>query len=125
TGEQHSVREFVELAARELGIEITWKGKGINETGVITRTTAVRSSSLSTELCRPGRVIVRVDPAYFRPTEVSTLLGDSSKAREKLGWQCTVGFEDLVSEMVRSDLEEAKRDQLCLREGFTTYNNFE
>lgn len=132
TGEQHSVREFVELAAKELGITITWQGSGINETCVINKITSLKSSThnprlsaLSPQLCNPGQVIVRIDPAYFRPTEVSTLLGDSSKAKEKLGWQPTISFEDLVSEMVHSDLIEAERDQLCKREGFTTYNNFE
>ncbi|MBW2593247.1 MAG: GDP-mannose 4,6-dehydratase [Deltaproteobacteria bacterium] len=132
TGRQHSVREFVELAAKELGIEITWQGTGINETGIIHKITSPapsalnpRPSTLSPQLCSPGQVIIRVDPAYFRPTEVSSLLGDSSKAKKKLGWQCTVGFEELVSEMVHSDLIEAERDHLCKREGFTAYNNFE
>ncbi len=102
TGEQHSVREFVEAAAGELGITITWRGEGVDEVGVD----------------QEGRVIVRVDPRYFRPAEVETLLGDPAKAKAKLGWEPEVGFHDLVAEMVREDLKEAERDELCRREGY-------
>jgi GDPmannose 4,6-dehydratase len=106
TGEQHSVREFVVAAGAELGMRIEWRGGGIDEEGVDAQT---------------GRVMVKVDPRYFRPTEVETLLGDSSKARAKLGWKLEHGFGDLVREMVASDLEIAKRDAVIAREGFKTY----
>jgi len=109
TGEQHSVREFVDCAAAELGITITWKGKGVNETGTD----------------QNGQVIVRVDPRYFRPAEVETLLGDPSKAKRQLGWEPKVGFAELVSEMVRADLREAERDELCKSEGYTTLSHNE
>ncbi len=110
TGEQHSVREFIELTARELGIAIHWKGEGLKERGVNMAN---------------GKTIVAVDPAYFRPTEVETLLGDPSKAKEKLGWETQITFETLVKEMVRADLEEAKRDELCQRAGFKVSNHRE
>jgi GDPmannose 4,6-dehydratase len=103
TGEQHSVREFVEAAFHEVGIHVQWKGEGILEKGYEGDT---------------DRIIIEVDKRYFRPTEVDTLLGDPSKAKEKLGWSPKVTFKDLVSEMVREDLKEAERDQLCKREGF-------
>ena len=90
TGEQHSVREFVELSFAEIGRKILWRGSGIDEQGVDDNT---------------GDVLVEIDPRYFRPTEVETLLGDPSKAREKLGWQHTTPFVELVSDMVKSDLE--------------------
>lgn len=95
TGEQHSVREFVEKAANEAGLTITWQGTGLEETGVD----------------QNGRVIIRVDPKYFRPTEVATLLGDPSKAREKLGWMPKISFNQLVSEMMSEDLKIVKREQ--------------
>jgi GDPmannose 4,6-dehydratase len=103
TGRQHSVRSFVEIAAKELGMEIAWQGKDIDEYGVNTAN---------------NRVIVRVDPRYFRPTEVESLLGDATKAREKLGWVPKITFEELVKEMVAHDLREAERDDMCCREGF-------
>jgi len=109
TGEQHSVREFVECAGAELGITVTWQGEGVDETGVD----------------QHGHVVVRVDPRYFRPAEVETLLGDPSKARRQLGWKPKVGFAELVSEMVRSDLREAERDELCKSEGYTTLSHNE
>ncbi|MDX8411651.1 MAG: GDP-mannose 4,6-dehydratase [Mariprofundaceae bacterium] len=109
TGEQHSVREFVEAAAAELGIQMRWQGKGVDEQG----------------FDQDGRCLVRVDPRYFRPAEVETLLGDPSKAREKLGWQAKASFHELVAEMVREDLKEAKRDELCRREGFRVLNRHE
>ncbi|MGD9975437.1 MAG: GDP-mannose 4,6-dehydratase [Desulfatirhabdiaceae bacterium] len=103
TGRQHSVREFVEIAAREIGLDIQWHEHGIDEYGV---------NTLS------NKTIVRVDPRYFRPTEVEALLGDASKAREKLGWIPRISFEEMVKEMVAHDLREAERDDLCCREGF-------
>jgi GDPmannose 4,6-dehydratase len=106
TGRQHSVRDFVSRAAQELGISIEWHGEGVSEIGVDTK----------------GRAIVRVDPRYFRPTEVETLLGDSTKAREKLGWQPRTSFDELVIEMVREDLKSAERDHLVKQHGYSTYN---
>jgi GDPmannose 4,6-dehydratase len=103
TGEQHSVREFVEAAFEEVGIGISWKGEGVDEKGC-------HSES--------GEVLVEVDKRYFRPTEVETLLGDPSKAKKELGWSPKVGFRELVAEMVREDLKEAERDQVCRREGY-------
>ena len=110
TGKQYSVREFVEAAAKELGISMKWEGKGIDEKGYKTKT---------------GDIIVAVDPRYFRPTEVEALLGDAGKAREKLGWIPRITFEELVSEMVQTDLKEAEKDELCKHEGFRVNNYFE
>jgi len=110
TGEAHSVREFVEQAFNEVGITIAWEGVGVNETG--------KDSS-------SGRTLVEIDSRYFRPTEVEFLLGDPTKAKTKLGWQPEISFAELVNVMVREDLREAQRDQLCRSEGFKTYNNFE
>jgi GDPmannose 4,6-dehydratase len=120
TGEQHSVREFVDAAAAELGLELEWRGTGIGETGVVR---ACRDPDLA--VVRPGAVIVRVDPRYFRPAEVETLVGDARKAREQLGWAPRVTFRDLVAEMVREDLNGARRDQLVLRHGYPAYNSRE
>jgi GDPmannose 4,6-dehydratase len=110
TGVQYSVRDFVNIAAKELDIELKWDGQGVDETGVDINT---------------GKTIVRVDSRYFRPTEVETLLGDSTKAREKLGWTPKISFEELVKEMVTCDLNDAKKDDLCNKEGFSTYNHQE
>ncbi len=107
TGEQHSVREFVDIAARELGITINWEGEGVNEKGINAAN---------------GKTIIAVDTRYFRPTEVDTLLGDSSKGKKKLGWKPKISFTNLVKEMVQADLEEAKKDELCQRAGFQVYN---
>jgi GDPmannose 4,6-dehydratase len=112
TGEQHSVRQFVERAARELGISLAWRGKGFAEHAVVV---SVKDASAA---LRRGQVIVRVDPRYFRPAEVDTLLGDASKARRELGWKPKVRFSKLVAEMVRGDLESAKRDALVKRSGY-------
>ena len=110
TGVAHSVREFVEKAFQEVDIKIDWQGSGVNEKGVDRKT---------------GRILVEIDPRYFRPTEVEFLLGDASKAREKLGWQTKISFDDLVAAMVKEDLQEARKDELCRTEGFKTFNNFE
>jgi len=104
TGEQHCVREFVERAGGCLGMRIEWRGSGVDEEGIDAAT---------------GRVVVRVDPRYFRPTEVDTLLGDAAKARARLGWTPEIGFDQLVREMVEADRELAGRDALMRREGFT------
>ena len=121
TGEQHSVRSFVDSAAAELGITLSWHGSGIEEIGVVEKT----DSELGDLKLKQGQTVVRVDPRYFRPTEVETLLGDPAKAKRKLGWTPSTSFTDLVAEMVRSDLEEAKKDALCQNEGFHTYNYHE
>ena len=110
TGEHYSVREFIEAAAWQLGIKVGWKGQGIDEKGINEET---------------GQIIIAVDPRYFRPTEVDELLGDGSKARQKLGWKPRISFKELVAEMVEADLKEAQKDQLCLREGFQTFNHTE
>jgi GDPmannose 4,6-dehydratase len=119
TGEQHSVRDFVDLAARELGMELSWHGDGVDEYAV------VDSVRADVQGVRSGDRIVAVDPRYFRPTEVETLLGDATKAREKLGWTPQVSFGELVSEMVREDLAQAQRDDLCNQAGFTTFSRHE
>ena len=106
TGEQHSVREFVERAAAELGMRLRWEGQGADQRGIDGRT---------------GRCLVAVDPHYFRPTEVDTLLGNPAKARKQLGWKPRVSFDELVAEMVREDLRTAERDELCRREGYVPY----
>lgn len=109
TGVQHSVRDFVDAAARELGMEIDWKGEGAEEKGYD----------------HLGRCVVAVDPRYFRPTEVETLLGDASKARQQLGWSPRVTFDQLVSEMVREDLKAAERDELVKKHGYKAMNYHE
>ncbi|MFN2368237.1 MAG: GDP-mannose 4,6-dehydratase, partial [Desulfurivibrionaceae bacterium] len=109
SGEHYSVRDFVNAAADEIGLSITWKGKGLDEKGYDAK----------------GSCIVQVDPRYFRPTEVDTLLGDPSKAREKLGWTTKITFPELVAEMVREDLKAAERDELVKRKGYAVFNHHE
>ena len=109
SAKQHSVRDFVNAAAAELGVHVNWQGSGVDEKGFDDN----------------GRCIVAVDPRYFRPTEVETLLGDPSKAKEKLGWVPKITFKQLVVEMVREDLKAAERDELVKRHGFTVYNYHE
>jgi GDPmannose 4,6-dehydratase len=101
TGQQHSVREFVQLAAAELGISVRFEGQGLDEVGVVESVTGDKAQ------CKPGSVVVRVNPRYFRPTEVETLLGDASKARQRLGWQPETSFGELVREMVLADANAA------------------
>jgi GDPmannose 4,6-dehydratase len=110
TGEQHSVRDFVQLACELLDMQIEWHGKGLQEIGVERRT---------------GRVLVRVDPRYFRPTEVDSLLGDASRIREKLGWKPEINFDALVREMVDADLALASRDALVAKEGYRIFQRHE
>ncbi|MEW6518565.1 MAG: GDP-mannose 4,6-dehydratase [Thermodesulfobacteriota bacterium] len=110
TGETHSVREFVEQAFHEIGITIAWEGAGLEEIG--------RDAD-------SGKVLVQIDPRYFRPTEVDFLLGDPRKAREKLGWEPKITFKELVKIMIREDLKDAEKDNLIKKEGFRPYNNFE
>jgi GDPmannose 4,6-dehydratase len=116
TGVQYSVREFVIRAAQELGIGLRFEGEGVSEVAVVDEVAGDRAH------VKPGQIIVRVDPRYFRPTEVETLLGDPTKAREKLGWTPTTSFESLVSEMVGADYNSARRDALVKSEGFTAFD---
>ncbi len=103
TGESHTVREFCEKSFKEAGFTLHFEGEGVDEKGIDGKT---------------GKVLVEVDPAYFRPTEVESLIGDSLKAREKLGWKPKVSFTELVKMMVQADLKEAEHEAVCLREGF-------
>jgi GDPmannose 4,6-dehydratase len=118
TGEQHSVREFIELACREIGIAIEWKGQGDSETGVVAATGGNANLSI-------GQTIVAIDPRYRRPAEVDTLLGDASKARRQLGWQPKTSFKSLVEEMMREDLRAAERDAVIRNAGFRAYDHHE
>jgi GDPmannose 4,6-dehydratase len=122
SGVQHSVRQFVERAAGELGIGIRWEGEGVDEKGIIDRL-KVKGERLKEEKNGPkeGDVIVRVDPRYFRPTEVESLLGDPSKAKNELGWEPKITFDELVKEMVQADMESAKRDALVEKYGFKSF----
>ncbi len=146
TGVQHSVREFIDAAAGNLGLKLAWQGEGVKEAGVVadfdqrplielmerqaagdnSATREAFFADILTKLknnpaLRPGSVIVRVDPRYFRPTEVETLLGDAAKAREKLGWTPKINFSTLVREMVEEDFAGARRDSLCLHAGFDVH----
>lgn len=116
TGVQYSVRDFVDAACAELGIKLRWEGEGVDEVGIVDQITADDFKG------KAGDVIVHVDPRYFRPTEVETLLGDPRKAKEKLGWEPTVTLPELVAEMVRADLEHARRDALVRDAGYTVYD---
>ncbi len=111
TGEQYSVRDFVDAAAKELGMEVRWDGHGVEEKGYWVKGLSQEESQ-----------IISVDPRYFRPTEVETLLGDASKAREKLGWFPRITFNELVAEMVQEDFKAAERDELVKRHGYTTFD---
>jgi len=119
TGKQYSVREFVDSAAKELGLSLRWEGQGEAEIGIVD---SVENSEAKIKV---GDTIVRVDPRYYRPTEVETLLGDPKNAKEKLGWTPKISFQELVSEMMQHDLEEAKKDSLVKEHGFTSYNYHE
>jgi GDPmannose 4,6-dehydratase len=110
TGKQHSVREFVDIAAKEVGISIRWQGTGVDEKGYDAAT---------------GECIVQVDQRYFRPAEVETLLGDPSKAKQKLGWSPSTSFALLVSEMMQQDLKSAQRDELIKQHGYSHFNYHE
>ncbi len=120
TGEQYSVRDFVNAAAAELGVSLRWEGSGLEERGIVDRVESNAASPLS-----EGKVIVQVDPRYFRPTEVETLLGDPTKAMTELGWKPLITFRQLVTEMMQYDLDEAKRDELCKQAGFTIMDHNE
>ena len=124
SGKQHSVREFVEQAAGELGISLRWEGEGIHETGKVSGF-EMKGENEKIKGPREGEVIVRVDPRYFRPTEVQSLLGDASKAKRELGWEPKISFTELVKEMVLADLEVAKRDALVEKHGFRIFSYHE
>jgi GDPmannose 4,6-dehydratase len=106
TGEQHSVKEFIEAAADEIGVQIEWRGEGSSRAGYD----------------QSGRCIVRIDPKYFRPTEVDSLVGNAEKARCKLGWQPRVSFRELVAEMMKADMDAAQREKLVQQNGFRVYS---
>ncbi len=127
TGHQYSVRDMVNAAARHVGIKLRWEGSGVDEIGIVDSVDAhgAKTEGGGKGHVKEGQVIVRVDPRYFRPTEVETLLGDPTKAKEKLGWEPKTSFEELVREMVLTDLDEAKKDELCRRHGFSTFNYHE
>ena len=110
SGESHSVREFVEKAFREIDVPIHWEGEGVEEVG---------KDAVS------GRTLVKIDPRYFRPTEVDFLLGDPTKAKDKLGWEPKVKFEDLVKIMIKEDIKSAERDRLVRREGYQAFDHYE
>ena len=110
TGIQYSIKELIEIAARQLNISVRWEGEGADQKGIEEKT---------------GQVVVAVDPEYYRPTEVNELLGDASKARDKLGWEPEITFEEMIAEMIEADMDEAQKDYLCLQEGFTTFNHFD
>jgi GDPmannose 4,6-dehydratase len=146
TGEQHSVREFIENAAACLGLSLAWEGGGASEVGKVaafdksvlrgllvrqmrgnvTATAEALLENLVRKLVqnpalRPGHVLVRIDPRYFRPTEVESLLGDAARAGAKLGWRPAITFAELVREMVEEDFAQARRDSLCLHAGFAVH----
>ncbi len=110
TGQQHSVRDLIEVAAAKLDIGLRWEGVGVAEQGIDTST---------------GEIIVAIDPRYFRPAEVDTLLGNPAKAMNKLGWKPQIRFEDLVAEMVMADLKEAEKDTYVRKKGYRIYGHSE
>lgn len=120
TGIQHSVRDFVDTAAQELGMSIRWEGKGIEEKGYWIKKIKKQELRSRNAPCP----IIQVDERYFRPTEVETLLGDASKAREKLGWRPKITFRELVAEMMCEDLKSAKRDELIRKHGYLSHDRY-
>lgn len=130
TGVQHSVRELCEYAFGEAGIRLTWRGSGAKEKGIIADyepviITGRKELNFSANRLRKGQAVVLVDPRYFRPTEVDTLLGDPSKAKKKLGWTPEISFKEMIKEMVTNDCKEAVREYICMRNGFDTPASFE
>jgi GDPmannose 4,6-dehydratase len=118
TGEQYSVRQFVEHAVKHLGISLSWEGSGIEEVARVVENKGDSGPAV-------GDIILRIDPRYFRPTEVETLLGDASKARKELGWEPKISFDQLVEEMVTEDLSIARRDAVVAKEGFKVFSHHE
>ncbi|WP_457570653.1 GDP-mannose 4,6-dehydratase [Desulfovulcanus sp.] len=137
TGEQHSVREFVEIAGRHLGLTIKWEGERVKEKGYVSDFEPARLASIATKFghspdklpifntLQEKQCIIEIDPRYFRPTEVDTLLGNPEKARQQLGWTPQINFEDLVQEMVEQDFVLACKDTLCKKNGFRVYKHNE
>jgi GDPmannose 4,6-dehydratase len=119
TGEQHSVREFIDAAARHLELELAWEGKGADEVGIVARTPE------KWKAVKQGQTVVRMDPRYLRPAEVDTLLGDATRARTQLGWTPRVRFGELVAEMMASDLRLAEREDLARRHGHRVHERHE
>ena len=130
SGQQHSVREFITLSAGEVGIDLEWHGAGLDEIGVV-KSIVENKNMLNGPIlkpkvsAKPGDTIVAIDPNYFRPTEVESLLGDPSKAKQKLGWVPKISLQEMIEEMVAHDLEEAQKDELCKQSGFTIYERNE
>jgi len=130
TGKQHSVREFCEKTFDKLGIKLKWQGEGKNEKGVIS---AIQPASLLDKYAKHGRpadlkdgkVLIAIDHRYFRPTDVETLLGDPTKAREKLGWEPEISFDEMIREMIINDLNDASREALCRKKGFPVMSSCE
>ena len=118
TGEQYSVRQFIEKALDVMGIRISWEGQGLDEIGRVAEVS-------DRDGPQPGDVIVRIDPRYFRPTEVESLLGDASKAKNQLGWEPKISFSQLVEEMINEDMSIAQRDAIIAKEGFKIFNHHE
>ena len=124
TGETHSVRELAEKAFKLIGLEIEWQGKGVDEKGVVKKVVDVVEALEVVEVVggscgvKEGDVVIEVDPRYFRPTEVDILIGDATKAREKLGWRPRHSFEDLIRDMVFADLELAKKEVYLKNGGY-------
>ena len=123
TGKQYSVRKFIELAAKEAGITIAWKGKGLKETGVVKSVAVPAGVSVFDVKVKKGDVIVRVDPRFYRPAEVETLLGNPAKSRKVLGWKTEISFDQLVSEMAASDLKLALSELHMKKGGYTGLKN--
>jgi GDPmannose 4,6-dehydratase len=120
TGKQYSVRQFVDAAAAELGITLSWEGEGVDEIGVVASVRGTLAGGVSA-----GQTVIKIDPRYFRPTEVETLLGDPTKAHRKLGWEPSTKFTDLVAEMVREDFRIAQRDCLVKKHGYEVLEHHE
>jgi GDPmannose 4,6-dehydratase len=130
SGVSHSVRELAEAAFAEIGVELEWSGKGRNEKGIVKgyekrEYDQILQASGNGENIKEGDILVEIDPNYYRPTEVDELMGDASKARKELGWEPKISFNEMVSQMVREDLIEASRDQLCKDSGFGILNHNE
>jgi GDPmannose 4,6-dehydratase len=119
TGKQYTVRQMVETAATELGIGLRWQGEGQDEIGTIGDLTQFKVQNSKLKI---NDQVVRIDPRYFRPAEVETLLGDPTKAKQKLGWQAKTSFEEMVSEMVKADFDIAQRDELVKRSGYQVFD---
>jgi GDPmannose 4,6-dehydratase len=120
TGVQYSVRQFIQWTANELGFEIKFEGQGIDEKGIVTKTNKDIAPAL-----KVGDVIIKIDPRYFRPTEVDTLLGDPSKAKQKLGWTPQISAQEICAEMVASDLIKARQQALLKSHGYAVNMNSE